>query len=433
MYGVAARIDDLTLILATIAASVPRYDRAMPMSRRQRRSTAPSVTIASRIFWPEPAAASFRLKAVADALANDGAAVTVLTSTFEDAPKRQRIRGGRVLRWPVLRDKTGYLRGYVPYMSFDVPLFIRLLFSKRPDVVLVEPPPTTGFFSRLACFVRGVPYVWYAADIWSDALIASGASKPVVSVVRLFESFTAKGATGVITVTDGCSKRITELGAKNVLVIPNGIDTSVYNLDAKPLSAIELGAFGITGPYMIYTGTASEWQEAEVFAEAMNTVARKTPDLQAVFVGQGTRWEKIEEISGRLKNRFGREVVVQIPPQDPAMVARLLRGADLAMVSLVPGIGYDMAYPTKVVAAVASGTPVLFAGAGPAVKEIQDNHLGITVEHDPDVIAEAVLRMIPTVDRDFDAEALHSWAEQNRSLEALGRKASAFILSQIRR
>lgn len=86
------------------------------------------VTIASRIFAPEPAAASFRLAALAAALADAGHDVTVLTSRLprgmvEAAPDaRLTIR-----RAPVLRDRTGAVRGYVPYLSFDIPLFFRLL------------------------------------------------------------------------------------------------------------------------------------------------------------------------------------------------------------------------------------------------------------------------------------------------------------------
>ena len=76
---------------------------------------------------------------------------------------------------PVLRDEAGYVRGYAQYMSFDLPLALRLLAGRRPDLVVAEPPPTTGAVVRVIAALRGVPYAYYAADVWSDASQATGA------------------------------------------------------------------------------------------------------------------------------------------------------------------------------------------------------------------------------------------------------------------
>ncbi|WRS30234.1 glycosyltransferase [Actinomycetaceae bacterium MB13-C1-2] len=399
------------------------------------------VVIASRIFDPEPAAASFRLRAVAHALIERGDEVTVLTSCFEGAAARSSLthpstplsRGekdsdGTVLRWPVMRDKTGYLRGYVPYMSFDLPLFFRLLTCKRSDVVLVEPPPTTGFFVRLACAIRRVPYVWYAADVWSDATKIAGTSAPVVSVVRALESFTLSGAAGVIAVSEGVAERARSLGAKNVCVIPNGIDTSVYTPDAVPLSEGELREMGITGPYLLYAGTASEWQGAEVFAEAAEYLMKNDPQVQIVFVGQGSRWDVIGETARQLHKSAKRDVVVQLPQVSPEQVARLLGGAELALVSIVPGKGYDFAYPTKVLAALSSGTPVLYAGVGPVADEIEANGLGFVSSHEPQKVAQTLTSALeaPLAKRD-ESWRLHRWVKDNRSLEAAGSSVAEFV------
>ena len=36
-----------------------------------------------------------------------------------------------ISRWPVLRDGGGNVRGYVQYLSFDLPAFFRLLVQRR--------------------------------------------------------------------------------------------------------------------------------------------------------------------------------------------------------------------------------------------------------------------------------------------------------------
>ena len=130
------------------------------------------VTLATRTFTPEPTAAALRLGALARALAAGGDRVRVLTSCLAPSvarDARQLVDGGaepgegrglvEVRRAPVLRDRTGAVRGYVSYMSFDVPLVARLLTGPRPDVVVSEPPPTTGAAVRIACAARRVPYV----------------------------------------------------------------------------------------------------------------------------------------------------------------------------------------------------------------------------------------------------------------------------------
>src|SRR5699024_7919711 len=138
-----------------------------------------------RIFLPEPSAASFRLAALVRALADDGARVDVLTVSppagvepGDGAPSA--ALPARVRRAPVLRDGSGYVRGYLPYLSFDLPLVWRLLRTRRPAVVVAEPPPTTGVVVRLVCALRGIPYVYYAADVWSDASASTGAPGVVV-------------------------------------------------------------------------------------------------------------------------------------------------------------------------------------------------------------------------------------------------------------
>ena len=79
------------------------------------------ILVISRIHMPESSAASFRLRAVERALVAAGARVRVLTTAPPSGASGDDDPGVEVSRWPALRDKSGYLRGYLPYMSFDVP------------------------------------------------------------------------------------------------------------------------------------------------------------------------------------------------------------------------------------------------------------------------------------------------------------------------
>lgn len=373
------------------------------------------VTIASRVYAPEPAAASFRLAALAAALAQAGHDVTVLTvRAFEgSAPE---VPGVDVRRAPVLRDATGTVRGYVQYLSFDIPLLLRLLFSRRADVVVSEPPPTTGFMVRLALAVRRIPYVYYAADVWSDATAAMGAPRVVVAALRAVERFALRGAVRVIAVSDGVAARVRELaGHDRVDVVRNGVDTDTFT---------PCGPTDDLGATAVYAGTMSEWQGAEIFIRALPSVRSVVPDARLLFLGQGSARAELEGVVAELGLGDAVTFGGLVPPVD---AARALRSARAALVSLRPGQGYDFAVPTKLFAGAACGAPVVFAGEGDSCEVIGSSGIGVAVAYETEAVAAALIAALRAdVDPERRAEVA-DWVLNNASIFATGRQAADVI------
>ena len=399
--------------------------------------------LATRIHLPEAAAASFRLDGVERALARHGVPVRALTTTVpgrdgKPAPQVDDPRGVRVSRWPALRDASGYLRGYLPYLSFDVPLALRLGLASRPDVVLVEPPPPTGVVARTICALRRLPCVWYAPDVWSDAAASTGAPDTVVRAVRAAESYAMRGARCVIAINEEVAERARALGARNVVVVPNGIDTDVFEPTGEPPSDAERAELGITGPYLIYAGTASEWQGADIFASALAQVRRTHPTAQILYIGQGSDWEKIAQVASTLPpGPDGAPAVVMHGLMDASDAARWQRGAVASLVSIRPGQGYDFAYPTKVLAALACGVPVVYAGVGPVVEDLTTHDLGWVADYTEDDVARAMTRALDETDRiaaqdTSRARRLHAWVRDHRSLRATGEAVARHLRTVVR-
>lgn len=404
------------------------------------------VLIATRIHSPEAAAAAFRLNAVENAALDAAHRTHVLTTCsvgnrFPEEDQRSPLL--HVSRWPALRDASGYVRGYLPYMSFDVPLFFRILFAPRPRVVLVEPPPTTGVVVRAATGLRSlvkkrIPYVWYAADIWSDATALTGAPSFVTHLVRWMERAAMSGAAATIAVSEGVAQRVLELCPEAyVHIIPNGIDTEIFTPEARPLGADEHRAHGITGPFFLYAGTFSEWQGAEIFAQAIARVRAYYPDAQLVFLGQGSSRAEIDRIKREIiaaEESVGKirknDPIIQLPLAPATYAARFHVSAVTALVSIKPDCGYDFAYPTKILSALATGTPVIYAGKGPAVEDIRCNNLGWAVEYDVDAVATAMCESLkaalqPSEERShFEQRGryLRRWVCDNRSMVNTGQK-----------
>ena len=396
------------------------------------------VTLATRTFAPEPTAAALRLGALARALAVGGDTVRVLTSRLASsvardareteetqAPEDASAHAGEgpglveVHRAPVLRDRTGAVRGYVSYMSFDLPLLARLLGGPRPDVVVSEPPPTTGVAVRLACALRRVPYVYYCADIVSDAAALAGVPGLVVRTVAGLESFALRGARRVIAVSDGVARRARELGARDVAVVPNGV-----RVPEAVATGMPDGFPTCSGPVFVYAGTVAQWLAPEVFVDAFERARERLGDARLVFVGQGSGWDGLAE---RARGVAGVDLIPAVSAHE---ADRWMARATATLASLRPG-GYDYAYPTKILASLAQGTPVIYAGPGQAARDVAEYALGVACSLDVDEIAEAMVALASGAASWVGRDGARAWVREHRSVLASSRAAAAVVRSAL--
>lgn len=396
------------------------------------------VTLATRTFTPEPTAAALRLGALARALAVGGDTVRVLTSRLASsvardareteetqAPEGVSAHAGEgpglveVRRAPVLRDRTGAVRGYVSYMSFDLPLLARLLVGPRPDVVVSEPPPTTGVAVRLACALRRVPYVYYCADIVSDAAALAGVPGLVVRTVAGLESFALCGARRVIAVSDGVARRARELGARDVVVVPNGV-----RVPEVVATGVPDGFPACSGPVFVYAGTVAQWLAPEVFVDAFERARAQLGDARLVFVGQGSGWDGLAECA---KGVAGVDLIPAVSADE---ADRWMARATATLASLRPG-GYDYAYPTKILASLAQGTPVIYAGPGQAARDVEESALGVACSLDVDEIAEAMVALASGAASWVGRDGARAWVREHRSVLASSRAAAAVVRSAL--
>jgi glycosyltransferase involved in cell wall biosynthesis len=384
------------------------------------------VSIVSRIFEPEPSAASFRLSALAHALTAAGHDVTVLTVR---PPRRLRgsehdgQRAYRVKRFPVLRDASGYVRGYVQYLSFDIPLFFRILLSKKPDLVIVEPPPTTGFFARWATRTKGVPYAYYAADIWSDASSQTGAPALIVRAVRQVERWVWRGARAVLSVSAGVTGRLRELEpTAHPVEIGNGVDVRRFQAGLSDTDAAVQAS-----PAFVYAGTTSEWHGAAVLVRAYAAATQAVRNYPLRFIGGGSEQLALSQLADSL----GVCDRVQFEPTKSAEeLAPILARSVAAVATLKPGSGYDFAFPTKLYSAAVCGAPLIFAGPGPAREfvqtEVEGQRLGSAVTWDENAVRGALEEAAAAQAAGADSDrrrVVRDWAAKNVSLEAVAKRA----------
>ncbi|WP_217184504.1 glycosyltransferase family 4 protein [Streptomyces sp. AC495_CC817] len=369
------------------------------------------IVIVSRIFTPEPAAASFLLHATAEAFAEAGHEVEVLTTTVPAGPAARPLTGVRVRRAPVKRDRQGYVRGYVSYLSFDIPVFFRLMFSRRADVYLVEPPPTTGAVVRVASALRRTPYVYDAADLWSDAAGVVTSSSFVLGALRWVERFAMRGAAHAFAISQGLIDRMRQIGiATPATAVGFGTDVSAFRYSPQPPPV---------DPHFVYGGSYSEWHGAEVFVEAFADVQRVYPGARLTFVGNGSEQPRLRELAAGL----GLSGVEFLEPVAPETLAEMLSAATASLASLRPNAGYDYAFTTKVYASLVSGCPVIFSGTGPTGPflrgESAHHPVGAAVEWSAEAAASAMLAAADAPLPEPSRKALADWAAARFSLRAV--------------
>ena len=304
-------------------------------------------------------------------------------------------------------------------MSFDLPLLARLLVGPRPDVVVCEPPPTTGVAVRLACALRRVPYVYYCADIVSDAAALAGVPGLVVRTVAGLESFALRGARRVIAVSDGVASRARELGARDVTVVPNGV-----RVPEAVATGVPDGFPAGSGPVFVYAGTAAQWLAPEVFVDAFERARGRLGDARLVFVGQGSGWDALAE---RARGVAGVDLIPAVSADE---ADRWMARATATLASLRPG-GYDYAYPTKILASLAQGTPVIYAGPGQAARDVTESALGVTCSLDADEIAEAMVALASGTAPWVGCGGARAWVREHRSVLASSRAAAAVVRSAL--
>lgn len=372
------------------------------------------VVIASRIFSPEISAASGILRIWAEEFRDAGWSVEVLTAKPPKGLPTSDPEGIGISRATVIRDRQQYVRGYLSYLSFDLPLFFRLLFRRRPDIYVVEPPPTTVAVVRLIAAVKRTPYAVRAADYWSEAAELATNSRFVLWALRRMEAWGLSGATVLFAAHEPLIARFRAAGiSTRAIPIGFGADTKDFQYHgeepAKP-------------PVFLYAGTYSEWHAAGIFVNAMPKVLHKHPGARLVYYGNGEDRDELR----RLASELGVENSVEFNgPIPPAELSKHLAKATVSVASLAPVAANEYALATKVYSSLAAGCPVIFAGVGPTRDFLSDSEhqtAGVAVEYDIGKVEKAMISAAAHPLDPAERSRLADWSAKRFSLKSIARQ-----------
>lgn len=364
------------------------------------------VLILSQYYFPEAVPKPHDL---AEGLAAAGHEVSVLTGyphypggVLADGYRLGIFKKETVRNIPVLRvfelpyHSTRPILRIANYISFMLSAPIGALFSAKADVIYVwHPPLTIGVAAWLISKTKRVPFVYDVQDIWGSFTVLSGMVREggaAIKLIRRLEKFVAKRASHTIVQTAAGREYFIERGvpADKISILPHWIDETVFG-GAKDDDRQSVRAeFGWDGRFVIlFAGNIGIVQGLESVLEA----ARLLPNDKAkiVLMGDGTDRPRLEVIaaSSNIGDRI--EFIDRQPLERmPAMMA----AADALLVSLKRSELAKFVVPSKTVAYLASGKPILMAAGGASEDLIREAKAGIVVEpENAEELAGAIERL----------------------------------------
>jgi colanic acid biosynthesis glycosyl transferase WcaI len=354
-----------------------------------------------------------------------GHQVTVLTG-FPNYPKgkiypgyKQRVwqrenwRGVEVIRLPLYPDhSTSVARRALNFLSFAASATaLGPLLCGPVDVLWVySPPPTVGIPATAIGTLRRVPMVYEIADMWPESIVSTGLVTPglVTRMIGACARFIYRRAAAISVISPGFKRNLVAKGvpAAKIHVLPNWADDSINR--PKPRDAAFGAEFGLAGfKNIVYAGNMGPAQDLETLLRAAAQL-RDDSRIRIVLVGDGLSEPALKSEAERLQLtnvRFvGRQPAARMPD--------LYAWADGLLVQLRNDPLFGITVPSKCVAYLACGRPIVAALAGDGADLIREANAGVVCPPgDPGALAAAIRQL------------LSSSSEQRDALGANGRKA----------
>lgn len=284
------------------------------------------------------------------------------------------------------------------YFSFMLSAPFGAFFTPRCDVMYVwHPPLTVGVAAWITARLKRVRFVYDVQDIWPESALLSGMMREgfMVRMMWRLEKFVYKRADHILCVTEGARQNLIGKGVPpdKVTVMPHWIDLGEYTVadpDGARASIREQYGWGSKFVAM-FAGNLGLVQGLDTLVQAAQHI---DAEARVVFVGDGADKARIVEMSREL----GVEDRVQFIDRQPASrMGAFMAAADALIVHLRKSELSRYVIPTKTLAYLASGRPIVMAMEGAAADVVKDAGAGIIVEpENPSALAAALREMANT-------------------------------------
>jgi putative colanic acid biosynthesis glycosyltransferase WcaI len=366
-------------------------------------SSAPlRILLLNQFYSPDGAATAQMLGDLGASLAAAGHRVTAVCCDRSYArpdhvyPRRETIDGVTIERVP----STGFGRASSPgrlfdYATFLIGAFVRMLFGRRPDVVVaLTTPPMIASVALLVRRLRKFRVVFWSMDVYPDIAFELGTIRRESLAGELTTEigrFILRDADLTIALGETMAARLRRAGARRVEVIPTWADEKAITPRDRHDSA---GRFVI-----LYSGNLGLAHEFNTVLDAARQLEGAMPEARFVFIGGGPRLAEVRAAAGSLGNVEFHDYV------ERARLGETLTSADVHLVTLRPNMA-GLLVPSKIYGILAAGRPTIYVGPdeGEIAEVLRDGNCGVRVSNGD---VEAFLQSVRSYASDPDLRSRH--------------------------
>jgi glycosyltransferase involved in cell wall biosynthesis len=270
---------------------------------------------------------------------------------------------------------------------------IGILLTEAPDVVYVYNLVTLGLAAILLKTFKKCAIVYDIQDLWPDALTVSGMlrNRMAIGIVDRWCKFVYGMADRIVVLSPGFKEVLVSRG------VPSDKTEVIYNwCDEDAIRHEECHStvttqIGLRGRFnIVFAGTMGKAQALDAVLDAAKLVFKKPEPIQFVFIGGGIEVEHLKQKA----TSMNLENVLFLPQRPTSEIEEILSSADVLLVHLSNDRLFEITIPSKIMAYMASGKPILAAVKGDAANLVKKANAGLTcTPQNPEMIAEAALRM----------------------------------------
>jgi glycosyltransferase involved in cell wall biosynthesis len=353
------------------------------------------VRVLCQLFYPELVSTGQVLTELCEELVQLGMDVEVVCAPptilhrKSKVPKYIEYKGIHIRRvWGTRLPKLKLAGRVINQVTFAVSAFLYLLFhpSKRPVLVVTNPP-----FLAVACaFLRllriGGPYIYLIHDVFPDSAVNLGVLRKDGLIVRVWNSLNFlvfKYAAAIIVIgrcmRDVVLQKLKKYGLNSQDKVHKihvwSDDRLIRSASGKPNPVVS--RWHLDGKFVVgYFGNMGRLHDMETIMAAAKAL-NDNRDIVFLFVGEGHKKQSIMVYANEhnLSNCQFHSYV------DREELGYLMHSADIGIVSLAQG-QEGLSVPSKTFGLMAAGVPVV--GVLPGVSEIamivQEEQCGVVVE-----------------------------------------------------
>lgn len=329
------------------------------------------ILVIEQHFYPEVAATGQLLLDLCEDLVKAGYQVKVITGNPTELfqkkikiPRRENYQGIEIVRLKnTALSKYNMTGRVINYLTFHLSIFFHIIFSKRPDLVLVlSNPPFISFHGLILKVLKKCKVIYNVQDLFPDLAVELGKlrNKPFIFVLKVLSKYIIRRMDKVIVVGECMGRKIKEevlkdIESDHIVTIHNWADGEKLKVIGKEDNYFKK-EWGLEGKFIIlYSGNIGYLHEFDTIIFAAEDIQNKGyKDIVFVFIGEGIKKEYIRKKA----EEKGLNNILFFPYQPRDRLTYSLGLADVSLVTLEEGFD-GMVVPSKIYGILASGRPMI--------------------------------------------------------------------------